>query len=56
MDQTGVVKTIFEGKTEGRRKVERLRFKWMEETENDLRELKVKRWKKGTIMKNGHLS
>lgn len=35
MEQTGV-KTICESKPEGRRKVEMLRLKWLEEMENDL--------------------
>lgn len=35
IEQTGVVKTICESKPEGRRKVEMLRFEWLEEMEND---------------------
>jgi hypothetical protein len=35
--------------------VRRLRLRWLEDTD-DLRELKLKRWRQGAKEKNGHLS
>jgi hypothetical protein len=46
MDQRTVVKKIFDSKTEGRRKVGRPRLKWLDDVENDLRLMKIKRWRK----------
>jgi hypothetical protein len=46
MDQRKVVKKIFESKPEGRRKVGRPRFRWLDDVKNDLRVMKVKRWRK----------
>jgi hypothetical protein len=46
MDQRRVVKEIFESKSEGRRKVGRERVRWLDDVENDLRVMKVKRWRK----------
>jgi hypothetical protein len=45
VDQTNVAWEIVESKPEGRRKVERRRLRWLEDEENDIRELKVKRWR-----------
>jgi hypothetical protein len=45
-DQRRVVKKIFEIKPEGRRKVGRPRLRWLDDVENDLRVIKVKRWRK----------
>jgi hypothetical protein len=46
MDQARVAKKTFESKPEkGRRKVGRPRSRWLEDTENDLRELKLKMWR-----------
>jgi hypothetical protein len=45
MDQRRVVKNIFNSKPEGRRKVGRQRLRWLDDVENDLRVLKVKRRK-----------
>jgi hypothetical protein len=38
-----VAKTIFESKPEGRRKVGRHTLRWIEDVENDLREMYLKR-------------
>jgi hypothetical protein len=46
MDQRRVVKKIFESKPEGRRKAGRPRLRWLDDVENDLRVVKVKRWRK----------
>jgi hypothetical protein len=35
MDQTNMAKNIFQSKPRGRRKVGRLRLRWMEDIEND---------------------
>jgi hypothetical protein len=44
MDETGCVK-IFEGKLEGRRGRGRPRLRWINDVEDDLRKLVVKRWR-----------
>jgi hypothetical protein len=41
-----VAEKIFESKLDGRRKVGRSRLRWQEDVENDLQELKVKRWQR----------
>jgi hypothetical protein len=46
MDQRRVVKKIFDRKPEGRRKVSRPRLRWLDDVENYLRVMKVKRWTK----------
>jgi hypothetical protein len=57
MDQRTVVKKIFDSKTEGRRKVDRPRLRWLDDVENVLRVMKIKRWRKRLkIKKNGHPS
>jgi hypothetical protein len=40
----GIIKKIFEGKPEGRRRIGRPRLRWLEAIENYLWEMKVKRW------------
>jgi hypothetical protein len=45
MDETGCVKKIFEGKLEGRRGRGRPTLRWINDVEDDLRKLGVKRWK-----------
>jgi hypothetical protein len=45
IDQRRVVKKIFDSKPEGRRKVGRPRLRWLDDVENDLRVMKVKRWR-----------
>jgi hypothetical protein len=46
MDQRRFVKKIFDSKPEGRRKVGRPRLRWLDDVENDLRMMKIKRWRK----------
>jgi hypothetical protein len=46
MDQRRVVKKIFDSKPERRRKVGRLRLRWLDDVENDLRVMKIKKWRK----------
>jgi hypothetical protein len=46
MDQRRVVKKIFDSKPEGRRKVGRPRLGWLDDVENDLIVMKIKRWRK----------
>jgi hypothetical protein len=48
VDQTKVVKKIFESKFEGRSKVGRHTLVCLEDADNDLRELMVKRWSQKT--------
>jgi hypothetical protein len=45
MNETRSVKKVFEGKIEGRRSRGRPRLKWINDVEDDLRKLGVKRWR-----------
>jgi hypothetical protein len=45
MNETRCVKKIFERKLEGRRVRGQPRLRWLNDVENDLRELGVKRWR-----------
>ena len=45
MNETRSVKKIFEGKLEGRRGRGRSRLRWINDVEDDLRKLGVKRWR-----------
>jgi hypothetical protein len=45
MEETSSVKKIFEGKLEGRRDRGRPRLRWINDVEDDLRKLGVKRWR-----------
>ena len=45
MNETRSVKKIFEGKLEGRRGKGRPRLRWINDVEDDLRKLGVKRWR-----------
>jgi hypothetical protein len=46
IDQGRRVKKIFKREPEGSRKQGRPRMRWLEEIEKNLREIKVKRWRK----------
>jgi hypothetical protein len=55
MDETRRANRNFGGKVKGRIKVESLRFRWLENADNDIKALKGKRWMyeyKQTIKKN----
>jgi hypothetical protein len=55
MNETRFVKKIFERKLEGRRGRGRPRLRWINDVENDLRKLGVKRWRtKALERENGH--
>ena len=45
MNETRSVKKVFEGKLEGRRGRGRPRLRWIDDVEDDLRKLGVKRWR-----------
>jgi hypothetical protein len=45
MNETRCVKKMFEGKLEGRRGRGRPRLRWINDVEDDLRKLGVKRWR-----------
>ena len=49
MNETRSVKKIFEGKLEGRRGGGRPRLRWINDVEEDLRTLGVKRWRKKAL-------
>jgi len=45
MNETRSIKKIFEGKLDGRRSRGRPRLRWIDDVEDDLRKLGVKRWR-----------
>ena len=49
MDQVTRVKKIFESKREGSRRRGRRRLRWLETVQNDLQEMKVKRWRQKAL-------
>jgi hypothetical protein len=46
MEENKMVKRVFEGHPGGRRKTDRPRKRWLDNIEEDLRLMKVKRWRK----------
>jgi hypothetical protein len=46
MEEIRMVKRVFEGNTGGRRKIDRPRKRWLDDIEEDLTLMKVKRWRK----------
>jgi len=55
MDQGRTVNKIFESKLERSRRG-RLRFRWLEDKEKDLRKMKVKRWRENAVNKEEQAS
>ena len=45
MDQERAVKKIFESKPDGSRRMGRPRLRWMEDVQNGLWEMKIKKWR-----------
>jgi hypothetical protein len=46
MEEIRMVKRVFEGRPGGRRKIDRHRKRWLDDIEEDLGLMKVKRWRK----------
>jgi len=46
MNDDGIIKKVFLGKPDERRKAGRPKLKWLDGTENDLNTMGVKRWRK----------
>jgi hypothetical protein len=46
MEENRTVKRVFEGNLSGKRKTGRPRKRWLDDIEEDLRLMKVKRWRK----------
>jgi len=49
MDETRAVKKLFEEKIEGRRGRGRRRLRWIDDVEEDIRKLGVKRWRRKAL-------
>jgi len=49
MDQGRTVKKIMESKPEGSRRREMPRMRWLEDVEKDMREMKIKRWRRKAV-------
>jgi hypothetical protein len=49
MNQGRIFMKIFENKPEGSRRMGRPRLRWLEDVENDLREMKIKRWRQKAV-------
>jgi hypothetical protein len=49
MNEARSVKKVFEGKLEGRRGRGRPRLRWINDVEDDLRKLSVKRWRRKAL-------
>lgn len=49
VDQRRTVKKVLESKPEGSRRRGRPRLRWVEDVENGLREMKVKRWRENAV-------
>jgi hypothetical protein len=49
MNEARIVKKIFEEKLEGRRDRGRPRLRWINDVEEDLRILRVKRWRRNAL-------
>ena len=56
MNETRCVKKIFEGKLEGKRSGGRPRLRWINDVEDDLRKLGVKRWRAKALDRVGWAS
>jgi hypothetical protein len=49
VDHGRIVKKIFESTPEGRRRTARPTLRWSEDVEDDLRNMKVKRWRQKAV-------
>jgi hypothetical protein len=56
IDQGGALKKVFESKPAGSRRRGRPRLRWLEDVERDLREIKVKRWRRNAVDREEYAS
>jgi hypothetical protein len=56
MDHGRVIKKIFEGKPQGRRRIGRPKLRWLHGVEKDLWDIKVKRWQQKRMDREDRVS
>jgi hypothetical protein len=49
MDDRRLIKRVLDGELGGRRTIGRPRLRWLEDVEKDLKQLKVREWRRKTV-------